>query len=628
MSKKFSILSAALLCATVLCAPGVGAAETDGFVLELPESVSASEAMSKEADGDLLSVGSMSFSFSKVTAAKNGEARVTLSVDSNSGFVSALVKLVYDKDALTLTQIEDAGKLGTAVHHAVSGNLYWNNPTVTENYTYTGAVATLVFQVNASAVEGKSYSVTLDTNSAQAYDVDMNDLNVSATAGSIKVISNYTVTYDANGGSGAPASTLKEPGKSVNLSTAVPTRTGYNFKGWATQKNGSVVYSSGAAYSTDADITLYAVWEVKTYTVSYDANGGSGAPSAQTQKYDTALTLSTEVPTRDGYTFEGWSASGKTYAAGSTFELNADTKLTAVWKAIPITDLFIDHTVESVKVGETLTLHTTALPENAPDKTLSWNSSDPAVATVDENGVVTGKEEGIVTVTAAKDGLEVSCTVAVRAAKTPTDGTPRFVMDNVTSLAGKDVKVNLMLADNPGFASARVRLYFDESILTLTKVEDAGKLGEAVHNPTLKTPYVLYWNNGTVTENFTVNGTVATLTFRVKDDAPEAVYPILVQTKDVVNADLNDVNIAVVDGSVEVVDYTYGDLGGDGEVSVKDNMMLARYLAGWDGYDASTLILEAADLNGDGMVTVKDNMILARHLAGWEGYETLPVLSK
>ncbi len=68
-----------------------------------------------------------------------------------------------------------------------------------------------------------------------------------------------------------------------------------------------------------------------------------------------------------------------------------------------------------------------------------------------------------------------------------------------------------------------------------------------------------------------------------------------------------------------------GDLDGDGKVNVKDNMLLARYLAGWRGYDKTTVILEAADLNGDGTVNVKDNMILARHLAGWVGYETLPV---
>lgn len=68
--------------------------------------------------------------------------------------------------------------------------------------------------------------------------------------------------------------------------------------------------------------------------------------------------------------------------------------------------------------------------------------------------------------------------------------------------------------------------------------------------------------------------------------------------------------------------YTYGDVNGDGDINVKDNMILARYLAGWDNTE---LLLPAADYDSDGKVNVKDNMILARHLAGWEGYTTLPL---
>lgn len=68
-----------------------------------------------------------------------------------------------------------------------------------------------------------------------------------------------------------------------------------------------------------------------------------------------------------------------------------------------------------------------------------------------------------------------------------------------------------------------------------------------------------------------------------------------------------------------------GDLNEDGKVNVKDNMILARYLAGWEGYNKESYQIEAADCNEDGRVNVKDNMILARHLAGWEGYEALPI---
>lgn len=73
-----------------------------------------------------------------------------------------------------------------------------------------------------------------------------------------------------------------------------------------------------------------------SYTVSYNANNGSGAPSAQTKWYGETLTLSTTKPTRTGYTFLGWStsstATSATYTAGGSYTANSGTTLYAVWK--------------------------------------------------------------------------------------------------------------------------------------------------------------------------------------------------------------------------------------------------------------------------------------------------------
>ena len=74
----------------------------------------------------------------------------------------------------------------------------------------------------------------------------------------------------------------------------------------------------------------------KSYTVTYNANGGSGAPGSQTKYHNTTLTLSSNKPTRSGYTFLGWStssaATSATYQSGGSFSINADTTLYAVWK--------------------------------------------------------------------------------------------------------------------------------------------------------------------------------------------------------------------------------------------------------------------------------------------------------
>lgn len=91
--------------------------------------------------------------------------------------------------------------------------------------------------------------------------------------------------------------------------------------------------------NTDGNILLNGVGKDITilapFTVSYNANGGSGAPSAQDKRYDITLTLSSTVPTRDGYTFNGWNTaadgSGNAYAAGATYSANADLTLYAQW---------------------------------------------------------------------------------------------------------------------------------------------------------------------------------------------------------------------------------------------------------------------------------------------------------
>lgn len=78
------------------------------------------------------------------------------------------------------------------------------------------------------------------------------------------------------------------------------------------------------------------MWLTKDYTITYNANGGSGEPSAQTLE-EGSRTLSSTTPTRSGYSFLGWSTSSSattaTYAAGGTISLSSNVLLYAVWKA-------------------------------------------------------------------------------------------------------------------------------------------------------------------------------------------------------------------------------------------------------------------------------------------------------
>ncbi|MDE6506268.1 MAG: leucine-rich repeat protein, partial [Eubacterium sp.] len=102
----------------------------------------------------------------------------------------------------------------------------------------------------------------------------------------VTTISVYTVAYDANGGSGAPSSQAKTHGEALILSSEIPTREGYTFLGWSRNKGATAAgFQPGGKYIYEESTTMYAVWSINTYTVKYDANGGTGAPEAQTKTH-------------------------------------------------------------------------------------------------------------------------------------------------------------------------------------------------------------------------------------------------------------------------------------------------------------------------------------------------------
>lgn len=146
------------------------------------------------------------------------------------------------------------------------------------------------------------------------------------------------VYYNANGGSGAPGTQTKMYGSVLTLSTTRPTRTGYNFVGWNTNPNGSGTnYSPGQQYSVDSNLTLYAIWSYNSYLITYDANGGTGAPNAQTKIHGKNLVLSSIWPTRVGYEFLGWGDSPSSQypstMPGNIYTANASKTFYAVWRA-------------------------------------------------------------------------------------------------------------------------------------------------------------------------------------------------------------------------------------------------------------------------------------------------------
>jgi len=164
-------------------------------------------------------------------------------------------------------------------------------------------------------------------------------INKDITAYAVFTRITYAVTYDANGGEGAPAAQTKTYGTALTLSSDVPEKTGYTFTGWNTLANGSgTAYAAGASYTANAAVTLYAQWVINTYAITYDAGGSTDTPAAQTKTYDIPLTLSSTTPTKTGFTFSGWNTqedgTGTAYAAGANYTDNAAATLYAQWALI------------------------------------------------------------------------------------------------------------------------------------------------------------------------------------------------------------------------------------------------------------------------------------------------------
>ena len=185
--------------------------------------------------------------------------------------------------------------------------------------------------------KGWSTSSTATKASYQSGDNYISNSNVTLYAVWEKI--QYNISYNANGGSGAPSTQSKYHGSTLTLRSAKPTRTGYIFKGWSTSSTATKAsYQPGDNYTSNSNVTLYAVWEKIQYNISYDANGGSGAPSDQSKYYDSTITLRSGKPTRKGYLFKGWStrstALSADYQPGDRYSSNSNLTLYAVWEQI------------------------------------------------------------------------------------------------------------------------------------------------------------------------------------------------------------------------------------------------------------------------------------------------------
>lgn len=151
---------------------------------------------------------------------------------------------------------------GLNVHGGAAVNGQWNtfdqtNVSIAQN-SGVGLVAKEIWVNRTKATQ--SVLCTAEARvSGFAAGTSRSDVRIS-----VPPLPSHTVSYNANGGSGAPGSQTKWWGEFLTLSNTRPTRANHTFLGWATSANGAVAYQPGGRYGADNDNTLYAVWKLAT----------------------------------------------------------------------------------------------------------------------------------------------------------------------------------------------------------------------------------------------------------------------------------------------------------------------------------------------------------------------------
>ena len=173
---------------------------------------------------------------------------------------------------------------------------------------------------------------------------------------------------------------------------------------------------------------------------------------------------------------------------------------------------------------------------------------------------------------------------------------------------GKEVLVPISISQNPGFAGINVKIDYDKSRLQFIGSDDTAGLGWTVNTGD---------NAGAVmvsTKNYTKNGEILLLKFKVLEDAPDGFAKVSLFNVDVLTIDEKPVSVTLSSGGVEVITRLPGDVTGDGVIDTRDALRLKKHLAGLD----APIVWQNADVTGDNDVTLADLLRLMKYLAGMQ----------
>lgn len=314
-------------------------------------------------------------------------------------------------------------------------------------------------------------------------------------------VKSYTLSYNANGGNNAPAQ------QAIKIIC----------KGWSANPNAfDATFYCGEKYSSNANITLYAIWN--------DPVNGAISPA---------------VPVRTGYTFKGWStnenAASASITAGSNISISEDTTLYAVWEKIPCTVTLnanggtCDTNTISLKYGDEITL---PIPIKEDCEFLGWYTELEGGERINDSTAITSD------MTLYAHWYSVC----------------KFKISSVEATAGDVIEVPVKIVNNKGIMGFSAQILYDNSVLTPIEVKKGAAFsgGNIVSNLEKLTPGELKIVGYSAKES-RVDDVIYTVAFRVSDSA-EGIYKLRLSydPDNTFDGDLNEVSLQCEDGSVDV----------------------------------------------------------------------------
>ena len=339
------------------------------------------QSVTSEVTTQLSAVSNMSFSksnnsFAGWNTAANGSGTTYVDLDSIS-ITSTLYLYAQWSPIYIYTVNLNPGTSGTGTQMAAM----------------TGTAATVKLNANTYSRTGYTFNGwnTAENGTGTSYinqgTVRLTVDNQTVTLYAQWLAITYTITYlpGPNGSSTSSAQTLSYGG-SVTLKDASAgfTRTGYSIVGWTTSSVSGAAKTNdlSSAYSSLAPITLYPVWDVGVYAITYDGQGATTAASGGSTTYTAASAIAaipTTAPLRTGYSFRGWftaSTGGTQVTAGSYTPSSPYGAITiyAQWTAITSNAITFDGQGATTAASGGSTTYTTAsaiaaIPTTAPLRT-------------------------------------------------------------------------------------------------------------------------------------------------------------------------------------------------------------------------------------------------------------------